>query len=384
MSRIETADLLEAILTLARIDPARLPAGTDRFLQKCAGEVGALPGSPMLFGEVNDLMDALDFDRFSGISVPQASLRSYVRQRVVPFLRSGKGNGEPVDPLLAYQAARLLRRSGLDESIPESLREQMDRYRIESGWITFVHPMPNVDSTCSAMVIARHIGFTGYDRKGVASYLRRYVSSAGAGNASVWDVYCAVLGLEEMGQGLDSETSKILERAMLESSTTARSRDLAEIALIGETLGWEFPNEVRDRFAQAAEQTKAGMTTPNMKRLFDVVVLQKTAGRNVLSEEEVKRDLESLWSARYGGFKIRPEAPVSDVGSTFSALWISRLLSLPVDRRERESILRFLASCKYDYGFGFVPSDSEYASEAGADFSATAKAFPTLELLGNP
>ncbi len=383
MNRIETSDLLEAILTLARVDPALLPEGTDRFLQKCAGEVGTLHGSPMLFGEVNDLVDVLD--RFSGISITQASLRSYVRKQVVPFFRPGKGNVGPVDPLLAYQAARLLNRSGLlDESITASLQEQMNRYRIEGGWITFVHPMPNVDSTCSAMVIARHIGFTGYDHQGVAEYFRRYIRSAGTGNASAWDVYCAVLGLKEMGQGLDSGTSKSLEKALSRISTTAKSRGLAEIALIGETLGWRFPNEMRDRFAQAARQAKGDMTPPNIKRLFDVVVLQKAAGRYVLSNEEVERYLNDLRSDRYGGFKISPDAPVSDVASTFSAVRIGKLLSLPMNQQERDSIFRFLASCKYDYGFGFVPLDSKYASEAGSDFSATAKAFLILELLGKP
>ena len=349
-----------AARSLAEIDPSIMPEDVQLFLQRAVDKVPSLPENPLAAGFVNDLLDAVDLVELSEAETSPGSLSHYVTERVLPSLTI-QGGYEFVpgslDPILTYEAIKLVRRVGVSFPRSDDLLQNIGRYRIEDGWITFVVPRSNPQSTYCALAIAQQIDYDRYDPAKVGAYLKQFIQPEEE-MLSLTDVYFALLGLALLGQEPDEQTLQSLREVAISKMQRLpedddASDELLAFALLAKTLNWELPASLRERIVQAIRQEGAVAVTYGIERIHRLTILQLVAGEEIIPPEKIYEDVWALLSNE-GGFKAVTYAPAPDLRATLLALqtlsYIHRINAV-----DQEAVVNFVLSCKSDYGFTYVP-----------------------------
>jgi len=346
-----------AARALAMIDPSAIPAGVESLLPSALGDASSLPETSLMPGFINDLLDVIELMGFSE-DIP-TKLKHYIAEHVLPSLarsREQEFTSGSLDPILTYETIKLIERA--EVSFPDSagLLQSLARYRIENGWITFVIPKPNPQSTYCALVIAQQIGFNDYDAAKMGAYLRQFVQP-GEETISASDSYFAWLGLVLLDQKPDDVIMRRLKEAAI-----SKMRELPEgsnaygellpLALLAQTMNWDLPDSMRERIARTVRQDSAA-DLYRIGQIYGISILQSISGVEVVSPKKVEEKVLALWSSE-GGFKAAPGAHAADIHSTFLALKTLSLIhrSKVVDP---EVVTNFVWSCKDDYGFNYMP-----------------------------
>jgi len=368
-----------AARALAMIDPSAVPEDVGPLLLSASGSLSSLPETALMPGFVNDLLDVIErIERSADIP---AQLKRDVAARVLPSLDRSRGQAfSPVsiDPVLTYEAIKLIER--VDSSFLDSddLLQGLARYRIEKGWITFVIPDPNPQATYCALVIARQIGFDDYDAAKVGAYLEQFVQMDERVSDS-GDSYFAWLGLVLLDQKPDDErVSRLKETAISKVQRLPEDSgaygELVPLALLAKAMGWDLPDAVRERISRTLQQESAA-DLHGMRQIYGFTILQSVSGADVIPPETIEEKVLALWSSE-GGFKIVPGAPAPDIPATLLALKTLALIHRS-EAVDPEVVTDFVWSCKGEYGFNYVPS--QWAGQLPATSSVGADLFVTYE-----
>lgn len=358
----ESRYFIEAAWSLAQIDPSAVPEEVRLSLQRALNKVPSLPGETLSIAHLDLLPDILDIAESIGLpdaGIKPGPLERYVTDRVLPQLRAEGGYAftpAASDPILTYKAVEFLRRMGVLFPYPEDVLQGVARYRIENGWITFVRPMPNPQSTYYALAIAQQIGYDHYDPAKVGRYLRQFLRR-GRKSLRLRDVYFALRGLKLLGQQPDQRTLRELRAkaiSKMQESANGAGGELLELAQLARTLDWKLPGLVQDQVVQTLGQLGPIPKTMQIMHFHELTVLQSVAGVEVLPPEKIREKVLALWT-REGGFKTSSNAPMPDLHATFLALDTLSLLhhDSAVDQK---AVIKFVLSCKADYGFNYIPS----------------------------
>jgi hypothetical protein len=377
--------IIGAIHTLAEIDPSALSAEARLYLDAALRDVGSLAADP---GSLSQVIMLLEARRMLGdpVSVDEEPIRSYVAEGIIPILE-GVEKGALFDPMILYQAARLMAARGIAPGDRDAILEALDRYRIAEGWITAVIPMPDAWATFYALGLIETVGGVAFQPDSVRDYLLGQLAPQD-GRVELGNVYAAALGLKQLGIPVDRFTQaqgRALsgERLWSEPGVLRNSEALYWLALVYAELEWELPPDLRTALAKRRGELTNAQLDLSVGEIDQLLALENALEDRFLSDEEVTDQLMRLWVSP-GGFKASVKAATPDLHSTYLA--ISSLARLGnIEALPRDAALEYLEACRTDYGFSYVVWDEEgFSTGAGSvqpDLRSTYEGMRILQML---
>jgi len=374
----ETAFFMGVAGHLAKIDPTALPEEVEAFVQSVLEDVPSLPGSSMLYGVLDNLLDLVVFGELSSREAAVETIQSYVREHILPQLTDPKG----IDPYLTYIAVRLAERVDVSVPHPSSLEQLLSRYRIESGWMVFVIPSPNPQATYAALGVAKLLQFDDYDPEKVAEYLKQFIRP-NRERLDLMSAYYAWQGLELLEREPSEGTMETFRDAAIShlegliDSGDGVEYELFAFSLLARSCQWEVPDFIKEEVERVLEDFDADGPY-RMRTLHLYSVLQSLLEEEPISPETIETLVFSL-STETGGFKPVLGSSVADVPATFGALRTLALLDR-IDAVDLDKVKDFTLSCKDDYGFSYVSSTAreEDPESLGSDLVVTYEALQIL------
>lgn len=377
--------IIGAAHTLAAIDPSLLSDEARLYLDASPLDLDSLGTDP---GSLSQVSMLLEIHRLLGhpISAEEGPLRRYAAERVAPLIEAGEGRS-PFDPIMTYQAIRVLAQVGFTPVDGSAVLGALDRYRIRGGWITAVIPLPDPRATFYALEIIDTIGGVAFQPQSVRDYLLPRVIPP-EGPLDLDEVFAGVMGLEKLGFGVDEALQAELRSLMIRQrwSQTAPPKNGDGpywLARIYRQLESDPPPDLRVALERRGEALAASPPDLSVGEIDYLLAIEAVLGRGFVGDEEIAAQLMRLWG-RQGGFRASPGISDADLHSTYLAVnSLARLGKL--DMVPREAVLDYLETCRADYGFSYVVWKDRSGSIAGGrvqpDFRSTYEGLHILNAL---
>ncbi|MEO0248232.1 MAG: prenyltransferase/squalene oxidase repeat-containing protein [candidate division WOR-3 bacterium] len=381
---------------LARLSPRSISPLFLSDLGQAVNNVPSLPADPASLSYVNELYDvAISLGRTETKEI-HGNLRQYVVDRLLPASEAQIGylwTPGPPDPMLTYLMLRLFHGAGVPYPRQADLLHLLSKYRVRSGWLTFVHPLPDPESTYYALRIADQIGYPGYDDTKISAYLRRFVQPRSASEMDLRGVYFAVQGLALLHQSPERPTrvalQEMAETKFFSLPEEEREGEVLWLIRSAGVLGWALSDALQEQVSQGVQPRLSRLSSSSyrMRDLYEIFLLQTILGVEIVREEEITAKVLHLKSPE-GGFLARTMAPGPDIHSTRFALEILSAFHA-LGGIDRSTTRNFVLSCRDDFGFNIVPVSAIAASpdvygSLSPDFSSTYDGFRILEILSQP
>jgi len=370
----EVGKIIAAISILAKLDSSLVTETARNFIAESLKNASSLPDHLILgVNRINNLLEIGEL-----LKLPEANLESirkdiegYLTEKIFPLQgsRGGFEFGGSIEPAMTFFVVHLTSKLYLEYPYKELLLDEVERYRVDGGWVTFYsleleEKSPYIFWT---LEVANAIGYTNYNHDKIATYLRKELNNPDLG---IWYMYYTVLALKSLNGSLSRKEISIAEESAIklaawlpdDLSSSPHFSDYPLFVLLMAEIGSELPEELDFKMKQIAEQAMTAMIEKEVSdgpvMLYYIWKMQGNDGE-VLSRETALDLLDSFYTD-YGGYLVSDDSwiPADDLKrpGVHATLYAVRLLtdmgeSLP----DKQKTLDFVMSSKYEYGFDIAP-----------------------------
>lgn len=272
----------------------------------------------------------------------------------------------------------------VEEQYPhlQEVIHKVNRYRIEGGWLTFMHLSPSIRSTYGALFVAREIGYTQFDREKVQKFVLNLMEND---SASFEEKYYALMSLRLLVEQPNKVVIRNFERDIIAQALHVNVSDsqslyqIAYLARIVKELNLEIPLPLQDKLKEMLQSLRVEWENAPLARmefLYQVALAQYITGKEIFPSSEVRKRLKALWSPQ-GGFKAAahfhagvlsdvpaepsiislPDIPI--IQSTYLATQIMSMLpdTNIITEDYKKEMTKYILQTKSRFGFDEVTAD---------------------------
>lgn len=291
-----------------------------------------------------------------------------------------------IDPnlLTINHLVKLAKNVGVSYPDLETIICKVNRYRIEGGWLTFVHLGSSIRNTYAALYVASEIGYDQFDREKLKNFVLGFMKDD---DGSLAESYYALRSLKLLEERPDRELihdfkQRISQRPLDEPVDYRCSREAIYLALdevaclawLARELDLDVPAPVQakaDDILQLVHTELRDSPLLGMHILHAIALTQTIAGKKIFPSEELRGYLEALWSPT-GGFKgiahftghspSDSPADIPEIPVTVATYMATEIMSILPDTNvvtasREEKMKSYILQSKTRFGFCYVSPD---------------------------
>ena len=327
--------------------------------------------------KLNLLFRAVTLNKYFQINfIPPEQLKQHLFEIQLQDGGFPLANGNQfMEPQTTYYAIYLFNHWGWPYPKRVKLAQTLERYSVRNGWKNIVEITPRIDSTLSAVGIAKTLGFA-IPKAKIASYLTQVLEQAVA-EADPRNFISSIYYTSRIADLLSWEMpnlSEIKEQTciavsslILEDSSDLRTLALGVAAL--KILGVNLSKLDRNRiicYLSKLQSAEGGFTNQlaqaSIGATYYALMITKIMGLSEVNIQSAVRWISSFENPKGGYWRTR-SVTISDMETTFLSLMALHLVGIQPKYPDCHRF--FIKACRtYPFGFSFVPDSTTISSHS--------------------